>query len=91
MAGLGHVVKKLHAKGASENAQRLVAAAAGLDNGGTAAAFAALQGLRPYVAAGGHPDARIVLMILDGTARIRQPHPALLVLLSVAIRPVLRP
>ena len=61
-------------------------AAAALSTGSTAEGFKALQSLRPYVAASGHPEAAMVLKIMDGTRDITQPHRALLILLSACLR-----
>jgi HEAT repeat protein len=91
VGGLGDALRKLSTEESSQHSQLLVRAASALSSGGTAEAFAALQALRPYVAASGHPDAGTVLKLMDATRDIAQPHRALLILLCLALRPVLTP
>jgi hypothetical protein len=91
VGGLGNALRKLSTAESSQHSKLLVRAASALSGGGTAEAFAALQALRPYVAASGHPDAGTVLKIMDATSDIAQPHRALLILLCLALRPVLTP
>lgn len=74
---------------ASQHSRLLMQAASALSSGSTGEAFRALQALRPYVAASGHPEAGTVRKLMDGTREITQPHRALLILLALALRPVL--
>jgi hypothetical protein len=91
VGGLGEALRKLSTEESSKHSKLLMRAASALSGGGTAEAFAALQALRPYVAVSGHPDAGIVLKIMDATRDIAQPHRALLILLCLALKPVLTP
>ena len=88
---LGNTMRRLSTAESVQHSQLLTRAAAALSTGSTAEGFKALQALRPYVAASGHPEAAMVLQIMDGTRDITQPHRALLILLALALRPVLTP
>lgn len=68
----------------------LEAAAAELGTGPTAASLSALRALRPDLAASRHADALLVIALLDGTTAIDNAHPALMILLAIAARQVLR-
>lgn len=68
---------------------RLQETASDLGTGPADAGFAALQGLRPLIAATPHRDTPLVLALLDGTAGLAEPHRALMVLLAVAMQHVL--
>ncbi len=91
VGGLGNRLRKLSTAESSKHSQLLTRAAAALSSGDTAAAFAALPALRPYVAASGHPDAGLVLKFMDATRDIARPHRALLILLCLALKPLLTP
>lgn len=91
LAGLGEALRKLSTEESSQHSKLLIRAASALSGGGVADALAALQALRPYVAASGNPDAEIVLRIMDATHDIAQPHRALLILLCLVLRPVITP
>jgi hypothetical protein len=86
---LGKTLRRRSSSESSQHSRLLTDAAEALSTGSTSEGFAALQGLRPYVAQSGHPDAPIVLKLLDGTRGILVPHRALLILLSLALQPVL--
>lgn len=86
---LSGMLKRLSSEESSRHSRLLANAAATLGNGSTGEAFAALQELRPYVAASGHAEAPVVLKIMDGTRGITQPHRALLILLALALQRVL--
>jgi hypothetical protein len=86
---LAHALRHISTEESSQHSRLLTKAAAGLSAGSTAEGFRALQTLRPYVAASGHPEAAMVLKIMDGTRDIEQPHRALLILLALALKPVL--
>ncbi len=76
---------------ASGRSAGVAAIVSDLGGGHTEAAFRALQALRPAVAASAHPDAGIVLAILDDTNDLSEPHRTLLILLSLVLRRVLDP
>lgn len=86
---LSDSLRKRSTEEASQQSRLLMQAAAALSSGSTLEAFRALQALRPYVAASGHPEAGMVLKLLDGTREIERPHRALLILLALALRPIL--
>jgi MFS family permease len=87
---LGKVAKAMPpGESARIRARALQAAASELGNGPTETAFAALQALRPDIAAASHKDRDLVLALLDGTAHLTEPHRALMVLLAVSMRAVL--
>ena len=86
---LSDSLRKRSNEEANQHSRLLLQAAAAVSSGSTGEAFRALQALRPYVASSGHPEAGIVLKLMDGTRDIAQPHRALLTLLSLALRPVL--
>jgi hypothetical protein len=88
---LGRALQKLSTAESTRHSKLLNRAAAGLSTGSTTEAFAALQTLRPYVAASGHAEAATVLKIMDATRDIAQPHRALLILLCLTLRPLLKP
>ncbi|PXA96215.1 hypothetical protein DMC47_18055 [Nostoc sp. 3335mG] len=77
-------------KRAEEMRSALQQAAAGLGTGSTASGFVALRALRPFVLASPHGDALPVVQLIDGTGDLVEAHPALMVLLAVAARHVLR-
>jgi HEAT repeat protein len=89
---LARLAQSLNVTDAEGRARRkaLEAAAAELGTGSTAASFAAIQALRPEIMGASHDDARLVVALLDGTAGITEAHGALMVLLAVAARHVLR-
>lgn len=64
------------------------AAIEGTGDGGNG--FSALRALRPLIAVSGHKDAELVIALIESTAGIEMAHPALMVLLAVACRQVLR-
>jgi hypothetical protein len=88
---LSQLAKVLDARDPQAEAgrSRLREAASDLGTGSTSTGFAALQGLRPLIAAAPHRDAPLVLMLIEGTSGIAEPHRALMVLLAVAMRHVL--
>ena len=86
---LSGILKRLSSEESSRHSRLLSNAAATLGNGSTSEAFAALQALRPYVAASEHGEADMVLKIMDGTREITQPHRALLILLALSLQRVL--
>jgi len=86
---LSGILKRLSSEESSRHSRLLSNAAATLGTGRTSEAFAALQALRPYVAASGHGEAAMVLKIMDGTLDITQPHRALLILLALSLQRVL--
>jgi HEAT repeat protein len=90
---LSRLAKSLDAKDKRTEVARatLQQAAAGLGTGPTAESFAALRALRPLIAASPHSEALPVVELIDGTRDITEAHPALMVLLAVAARQVLRP
>jgi hypothetical protein len=88
---LGTAMRRRSTDESVQHSRLLTQAAAALGTGSTGEVFKALQALRPYVAASGHPEAAMVLQIMDGTRDIAQPHRALLILLALALRPVLSP
>lgn len=90
---LSRLARSLDAKDKRTESVRatLQQAAAGLGTGPTAESFAALRALRPLIAASPHSDALPVVELIDGTRDITEAHPALMVLLAVAARDVLRP
>lgn len=90
LGGLGEALRRRSTEESSQHSRLLIAAANAISRGGTAEAFAALQTLRPYVAASGHAAAGMVLRILDATRDIELPHRALLVLICLAVRPVIK-
>lgn len=61
-----------------------------LTRGNTLASYQSLQLLRPSIVASTHPNASLVLKILDGTKIIDIPHRALLILLCIIISPVVQ-
>ncbi|MGV3650319.1 MAG: MFS transporter [Devosia sp.] len=71
--------------------EALTRAAAGLGIGPTGESFAALCAVRPLLVRSRHPDAPLVVALIDGTASLPDPHRALLILLAIAARHVLRP
>ncbi len=79
----------LRKRSGEEHSRLLMRAAAALSSASTREAFSALQATRPFVAASGHPEAAIVLKLMDGTRDIELPHRALLILLALSMRPVL--
>lgn len=85
----GRLSDDLRKRSNAEHSRLLLQAAAALSSGSTGTAFRALQDLRPYIERSGHPEAGIVLKLMDGTRDIEQPHRALLILLALAMRPVL--
>jgi HEAT repeat protein len=89
---LVRLAHSLNATDAGSRARRkaLEAAAAELGTGPTAASLAAVQALRPEITGTSHDDARLVAALLDGTREITEAHRALMVLLAVAARHVLR-
>jgi HEAT repeat protein len=89
---LVRLAHSLNATDAGSRARRkaLEAAAAELGTGPTAASLAAVQALRPEITGASHDDARLVAALLDGTREITEAHRALMVLLAVAARHVLR-
>jgi MFS family permease len=70
-------------------ARSLDRAAETLALGQTGPAHAALQALRPAIAASRHRLAPQVLLLLEGTAALTLPHPALITLQALAARRVL--
>ena len=84
---LGTALRRRATDESLQDSRLLTQAAAALGTGRTGHVFKALQALRPYVAASGHPEAGMVLQIMDGTRDIPQPHRALLILLALALRP----
>ena len=88
---LGTAMRRRSTDESVQHSRLLTQAAAALGTGSTGEVFKALQALRPYVAGSGHPEAAMVLQIMDGTRDIAQPHRALLILLALALRPVLAP
>jgi hypothetical protein len=76
-------------KQSGELGARVRATALSVSTGETAEAFLALQALTPRIEASPHRDAGMVVLILQGTRDIRQPHRALLILLALGIRKVL--
>ncbi|MBK8086339.1 MAG: MFS transporter [Devosia sp.] len=86
---LRNALRRRSTEESEQHSRLLTKAAVALSTGSTGEAFAALQSLRSYVAASGHAAAPSVLQIMDGTRDIAQPHRALLILLSLALRPVL--
>lgn len=88
---LGTALRRRATDESLQDSRLLTQAAAALGTGRTGHVFKALQALRPYVAASGHPEAGMVLQIMDGTRDIPQPHRALLILLALALRPILTP
>src|SRR5690606_273384 len=65
---LSQLAKALAPRTAGADRTRLQQAAVNLGDGPVATGFAALQGLRPLIAASAHPDAPLLLALLDGTA-----------------------
>lgn len=65
-------------------------AAASLGTGSTSEALRAIRAMRPLMAASPQDEAQPVVELIDGTREIAHPHPALLVLLTVAARHALR-
>ncbi len=89
---VGRLAKALRRRASEDTRQQVLLleeAAIALGAGSTREAFAALQMLRPYVAGSNRPNTAAVLAIMDGTRDIAQPHRALLILLSLALRPLL--
>jgi hypothetical protein len=86
---LAAATRRLSMRNAQALAKKLHGAAEALGMGSTAEGFAALQALRPLVAASGHEDAPLVVAVLDGTHDVARPHRALVILLALAIRRVL--
>lgn len=86
---LRNTLRRRSTEESEQYARLLTKAAVALSAGSTGEAFAALQSLRPYVARSDTAEAAVVLRIMDGTRDISQPHRALLILLSLALRPVL--
>lgn len=73
-----------------QHRQLLMQVSRDLATGSTISAFQALQSLCPYIANSTHEDAGVVLKMLDATKTIQTPHRALLILLCLIMRPVLR-
>lgn len=87
---LARLAQNLNATDAHKRRTTLEAAASELGTGPTATAFAALQALHPDIASEDHRDAPLVVTLLEGTQSITEAHPALMILLAVAMRHVLR-
>jgi Major Facilitator Superfamily/HEAT repeats len=71
--------------------RELAQASGALGDGRVQPALQALQGLRPLIASSRRRDAGFVLEMLDAARAMPRPHPAFLVLLCIALRPVLKP
>ncbi|WDR02601.1 MFS transporter [Devosia algicola] len=87
---LADTLRRLSDEGAQNQRKLLRQVAAELGGGDTQTAFRALQNLRPYIANSKHPNSTMVLSVMDTTRLIQSPHRALLVLLCIVMRPVLR-
>jgi MFS family permease len=88
---LAGIVRRLRVRNAQALGKQLMASVEPLGAGDTVATFAALQDFRQTIERSDHPDARLVLLLMDGTADIVRPNRALVILLALSIRRVLRP
>jgi MFS family permease len=89
MVRLGNSLRRLSTEESARRSKMLLETASRLALGDTGEAFAALQSLRPFIEASRHPEAGMVLTIMDGMRDIARPHRALLILLALIMRPVL--
>ncbi|WDR06190.1 MFS transporter [Devosia rhodophyticola] len=87
---IADTLRRLSNEEAQNHRKLLAKVAAELGGGDTLTAFRALQDLRAYVANSKHPNSTMVLSVMDATREIKAPHRALLVLLCIVMRPVLK-
>jgi hypothetical protein len=52
--------------------------------------FAFIQSLKPLLCKSNHVNSKFIVLMLDSTKDIINPHPALLILLAVTILPILK-
>ncbi|WP_306118954.1 MULTISPECIES: MFS transporter [unclassified Roseitalea] len=87
---LERIAAGLRRRGLRDQARRMRMLAASFEPDALAHTRDELCALRSVIARRRHGDVPLVLKLIDGTAALPSPHPALVVLLAVAIRRVVR-
>ena len=86
---LAWTVGRMPGKQSGELSARIKSTALGASTGDTSDAFVAVQTLMPRIETSSHPEAALVIQLLQGTRQIEHPHRPLLILLALAARKVL--